>query len=181
MDLSGHVNRMGRNARYEVARSLDVLENGHVSLLQPQESGPLDSLILRRLEREPQVGLHRCHGREAGGVGDQLAEGPFLRLPRQLREKEASPRELGRKLPSFNRDVHLAEPSVEVKATVAFATIPGDIELDDVGQRGSRDSLTEVSKFTCHELLGGQALLSFRADRQQGLDDSLAGRRCEAV
>ncbi|ETK78149.1 hypothetical protein L915_15764, partial [Phytophthora nicotianae] len=99
--------------------------------------------------------------------------------------KEPSPRKLGGQLPSFNSDVHLAEPSVQVKTTIAFTGVGGDVKLDDVGlvlgQRGSRHSLTEVSELTRHELLGGQALLFLSAGRKQSLDDSIAGCSSEPV
>ncbi|KAG3070069.1 hypothetical protein PI124_g21431 [Phytophthora idaei] len=169
MDLRRHVHQVHRDARYEVPCTLDVLEHGHASLLQRQESRALDSLVLGRLERESQVCLHGRHGREAGSVDHEFAERPFLLLPRQLGEQKARTRELGRQLPSLNGDVHFTEPPVQMKATVAFTTVSRDIELNDVGlvlgRRGSRHSLTKVSEFTRYERLGGQALLSLGAGR----------------
>ncbi|KAG3204295.1 hypothetical protein PC128_g2013 [Phytophthora cactorum] len=147
--------------------------------------GATPSLVLGRLERESQICLHGRHDREAGSVGNEFAERPFLRLPRQLGEQEARTRELGRQLPSLNCDAHFTEPPVQVKATVAFAAVARDIELNDVGlvrgRCGSRHPPTKVGDFTRHELLGGQELLSFRTGSEKRLDDGFTGRRGEAV
>ncbi|KAG3135896.1 hypothetical protein PI124_g17436 [Phytophthora idaei] len=111
-----------------------------------------------------------------------LPSAPSFAFPVNL---ESRKRVRASSVDSCRGDVHVTEPPVQVKATVAFAAVARDIELNDVGlvhgRRGSRHPLTKVGEFTRHERLDGQALLSFRAGGEQRLDDGFAGRRGEAV